>query len=334
MTKKFLHLYEPQKISFEIKIAIAFRILICILEYTNIQEIQMSDEVKIGQIPNVECFYDQASSAFSYVVCDPITKDCAIIDSVLGFDIDNGRSDFTGADAIIAFIVANHLKVEWIIETHIHADHVSAAQYIKSKLGGKIAVSEKVTTIQSVFGNIFNAEKDFARDGSQFDHLFKDNETYKIGSIDAKAMLTPGHTPACMTHVIGDAVFVGDTIFMPDVGTARADFPGGNANELYKSIKKIFSLPSYSRLFMCHDYPNDGRPMAFLSNINEQRKKNIHVNDNIDENGFIQMREARDKTLNLPKQILPSVQVNMRAGEFPKKESNGVSYIKIPINQF
>lgn len=294
----------------------------------------MIENISIEGGPNVAPFLDQVSNTFSYVVSDIETNACAVIDSVMGFDIDNGRSDFAGANEIIDYIRANSLKLEWIIETHIHADHVSAAQYIRSKLGGKIAVSEKVSQIQNVFGKVFNAGTDFALDGSQFDYLFRDEEVYYVGNIKARAILTAGHTPACMTHVIGDAVFVGDTIFMPDVGTARADFPGGNAKELYSSIKKVLSLGEDSHLFMCHDYPSTGREISFKSSISEQRAKNIHVNDSIDESGFVAMREARDKTLDLPKQILPSVQLNMRAGEFPKPESNGVSYVKIPINQF
>lgn len=284
--------------------------------------------------PNVKCFFDEPSATFSYVVADLETKSCAIIDSVMGFDLNTGRSNFDGADVIIDYVNSENLSVEWIIETHIHADHLSAAQYLKSKLGGKIAVSEKVKLIQSVFGKVFNVGHDFALDGAQFDYLFKDEEEYKIGNITAKALLTPGHTPACMTHIVGDAVFVGDTIFMPDVGTARADFPGGDARALFNSVRKILSLPNQYRLYMCHDYPDGNRNIEFQTTIAAQKKSNIHVNDGIDEEGFVSMRQARDKTLSLPKQILQSVQVNMRAGEFPAAENNGVSYIKIPINQF
>ncbi len=294
----------------------------------------MNEKIQSNNDPVIKSFFDEPSMTFSYVVSDSQTKACAIIDSVMGFDLDTGRSNFISADKIIEYITDNSLRVEWIIETHIHADHLSAAQYLKSKLGGKIAVSEKVNQIQSIFGKVFNAGVGFAINGAQFDYLFKDDEDYSIGNLKAHAILTPGHTPACMTHIIEDAVFVGDTIFMPDVGTARADFPGGNARALYASIKKILSLPDDYRLFMCHDYPNNGREIEHHSTIRDQREYNIHVNESVSEAEFVSMREARDKTLNLPKQILQSVQVNMRAGHFPEPENNGIAYIKIPINHF
>ncbi|MBN8647056.1 MAG: MBL fold metallo-hydrolase [Caulobacterales bacterium] len=284
--------------------------------------------------PEVMKFYDEDTNTFSYVVKDPTSNSCAIIDSVLNFDAPSGKTSFEGADEIIAFINSNSLKLEWLIETHVHADHISAAPYLKSKLGGKIAIGEKVTIVQNVFGKVFNAGSDFAMDGSQFDHLFKDNEIYKIGNMNAIAMATPGHTPACMTHIIGNAAFVGDTIFMPDQGTARADFPGGDAKQLYKSIKALLSLPPQMRLFMCHDYAPNGREIKFETTIGDELANNIHVKETITENEFIKMRSERDKTLGMPRLILPSVQVNMRAGNFPEADDNGTIYLKLPINLF
>ena len=291
-------------------------------------------KINMGIKPEVKKFFDQDTNTFSYVVKDPNSNSCAIIDSVLNFDAPSGRTSFEAADEIIDYVTSNSLKVEWIIETHVHADHLSAAPYIKAKLGGKIAIGENVTIVQNVFGKAFNAGTDFALDGSQFDYLFKDNETYKIGDMDAVAIATPGHTPACMTHIIGNSAFVGDTIFMPDQGTARADFPGGDAKILFKSIKKLLSLPSEMTLYMCHDYGPNGRDIEYLSTIADERASNIHVNDAISEGEFVAMRTARDETLGMPRLILPSVQVNMRAGNFPKPDDNGTIYLKLPVNLF
>ncbi len=291
-------------------------------------------EIKMEIKPEVKKFFDQDTNTFSYVVKDPTSNFCAIIDSVLNFDAPSGSTSFAAADEIIEYVNSNSLKVEWIIETHVHADHLSAAPYLKSKLGGKIAIGENVTIVQNVFGKVFNAGTDFELDGSQFDYLFKDNEIYKIGNIDAIAISTPGHTPACMTHIIGNSAFVGDTIFMPDQGTARADFPGGDAKILFKSIKKLLSLPDEMQLYMCHDYAPNGREIKYQSTIAEERAKNIHVNDKISEDEFVAMRSKRDKTLGMPRLILPSVQVNMRAGNFPKPDDNGTIYLKLPVNLF
>ena len=291
-------------------------------------------EIKMEIKPVVKKFFDQDTNTFSYVVKDPTSNFCAIIDSVLNFDAPSGSTSFAAADEIIEYVNSNSLKVEWIIETHVHADHLSAAPYLKSKLGGKIAIGENVTIVQNVFGKVFNAGTDFELDGSQFDYLFKDNEIYKIGNIDAIAISTPGHTPACMTHIIGNSAFVGDTIFMPDQGTARADFPGGDAKILFKSIKKLLSLPNEMQLYMCHDYAPNGREIKYQSTIAEERAKNIHVNDKISEDEFVAMRSKRDKTLGMPRLILPSVQVNMRAGIFPKPDDNGTIYLKLPVNLF
>ena len=291
-------------------------------------------KINMGITPVVKKFFDQDTNTFSYVVKDPNTNSCAIIDSVLNFDAPSGRTSFEAADEIINYVTSNSLMVEWIIETHVHADHLSAAPYLKSKLGGKIAIGENVTIVQNVFGKAFNAGTDFALDGSQFDYLFNDNETYKIGDMDAVAIATPGHTPACMTHIIGNSAFVGDTIFMPDQGTARADFPGGDAKILFKSIKKLLSLPPEMTLYMCHDYGPNGRDIEYLSTIADERASNIHVNDAISEDEFVAMRRARDETLGMPRLILPSVQVNMRAGNFPKPDDNGTIYLKLPVNLF
>jgi glyoxylase-like metal-dependent hydrolase (beta-lactamase superfamily II) len=284
------------------------------------------------QKPDVSTFYDKQTSTFSYVVKDPQSNACAIIDSVLNLDYNSGRTSYRGADEIIDFIKRNHLQLQWIIETHVHADHLSAAPYLKEKLGGQLGIGAHITTVQNVFGKVFNAGSDFQRDGSQFDRLFNDGDTYQIGSLTATAIHTPGHTPACMTHVIGDAAFVGDTIFMPDGGTARADFPGGDARVLYQSIKKVLSLPADTRLFMCHDYQPNGREVEYETTVAAERNENIHVHDGITEDEFVAMREARDATLNMPVLILPSLQVNMRAGHFPPSDDNGMVYLKVPIN--
>jgi glyoxylase-like metal-dependent hydrolase (beta-lactamase superfamily II) len=297
----------------------------------------MSAEIDLqnlaGPRPEVLPFLDKQTNTFSYIVKDPDSEACAVIDSVLNFDYASGTASHEGADAIIDHIRSNGLKLEWLIETHAHADHLSAAPYIKEALGGRIAIGEHIDTVQETFAGIFNTGPEFARDGSQFDHLFKDNEAYRIGNLNCLAIATPGHTPACMTHLIGDAAFVGDTIFMPDAGTARADFPGGDARVLYRSIKKLLSLPKDTRLFMCHDY-SDARELEYETTVAEELANNIHVNAGIDEDTFVKMREDRDRTLEVPDLILPSLQVNMRAGHFPEAEDNGRVYLKLPINLF
>jgi len=283
--------------------------------------------------PVVKTFFDEATFTASHVVIDPSTKKSAIIDSVLDYDPASGRTTTNSADEIIAYVKENSLSVEWILETHVHADHLTAAPYLKEKLGGKTAIGDKIDAVQRTFAKVFNAEKEFKRDGSQFDRLFADGDSFKVGEIDAHVIHTPGHTPACSTIIIGDAGFVGDTLFMPDYGTARCDFPGGDAKTLYRSIQKIFALPPETRLFMCHDYKASGRDeFIWETTVAEEREKNIHVHDGITEAEFVKMREARDRTLAMPRLILPSVQVNMRAGEMPPAEENGVSYLKIPVN--
>ena len=283
--------------------------------------------------PEVLGFHDASSGTISYVVKDPDSKKCAVIDSVLDFDHSSGRTSTQNADKIIAFIEKNKLDIEWIIETHVHADHLSGAPYIQEKIGGKIGIGEHIRTVQDVFGKIFNEGTEFQRDGSQFDRLFKDGDTYNIGSLNARVMHTPGHTPACMVHIIENSAFVGDTLFMPDGGTARADFPGGNARDLYKSIKKVLDLPSETKLFICHDYGPGGRDIAWETTVGEQRTKNVHVKDGITEEEFVKTRETRDASLSMPKLIVPATQINMRAGTLPEEENNGVSYIKLPINK-
>lgn len=282
--------------------------------------------------PKVVPFFEEKTNTFSYVVQDPTSNSCAIIDSVLDFDMDSGSVDHRSAQEIIRYIEDKKLNVEWIIETHVHADHLSAAPYVKDYLGGKVAIGEHVTTVQETFAGIFNAGPEFKRDGSQFDHLFKDCETYAIGNMEGLALHTPGHTPACMTHVIGNAVFVGDTLFMPDSGTARADFPGGDAATLYRSIQKILALPGRTKIYMCHDYGAEGRELEYQTTVKEELDSNIHVNASIKEQDFIAMREARDRTLDVPHLILPSLQVNMRAGHLPPPEDNGMIYLKIPLD--
>jgi glyoxylase-like metal-dependent hydrolase (beta-lactamase superfamily II) len=281
----------------------------------------------------VFAFFDKDTATFSYVVKDPASSTCAIIDSVLNLDYNSGTLSTSGADLIAAFITERKLSVAWHIETHVHADHLSAAPYLQEKLGGKIGIGDKITVVQEVFGKIFNAGTEFRRDGSQFDHLFRDGETYTVGTLAARAIHTPGHTPACMTHVIGDAAFVGDTLFMPDQGTARADFPGGSARTLFQSIQKVLSLPAETRLFMCHDYP-ETREVEYETTVAAEKAANIHVQDGIPEDAFVQRREARDATLAMPRLILPSLQVNMRAGHLPPAEDNGMVYLKVPVNAF
>ena len=283
--------------------------------------------------PEVKSFFDAATYTFSHVVWDPVTRTAAVIDSVLDYEAASGRTRHDSADAIVAFARDTGLRVDWIIDTHVHADHLSAAPYLQNKLGGRIGIGEHVRVVQETFGTLFNASSEFAHDGSQFDHLFHDGERYRIGDIEATALHTPGHTPACMTHVIGDAAFVGDTLFMPDYGTARCDFPGGDARMLYRSIRRIFDLPGTTRLFLCHDYKAPGRDVyACETTVDAERRGNVHVRDGIDEESFVQMRTARDAKLAMPTLILPSVQINMRAGRLPPAEDNGVRYLKIPLD--
>ena len=280
----------------------------------------------------VKGFFDELTSTISYVVYDIKENECAVIDSVLDFDYSSGSIDYINADKIISFIKQNNLNLIWLIETHVHADHLSAAPYIQKKLGGKIGISEKISDVQNIFGKTFNAGTEFQRDGSQFDKLFKNNDEYKIGQITCKVIETPGHTPACTAHVIMESIFVGDTLFMPDLGSARADFPGGDAKILYKSIQKILSYPDHFDIFVCHDYPPANREVKWHTTVGEQKKYNIHVNDSISEEEFVRIRINRDKTLNMPNLIIPSIQVNMRAGNLPPSEENGDVYLKIPIN--
>ncbi|HZX16732.1 MAG TPA: MBL fold metallo-hydrolase [Pseudomonas sp.] len=283
--------------------------------------------------PHVEALFDPATFTYSYVVSDPSTQRCAIIDSVLDYDPASGRTSHSSADQLIDYVKAHNLQVDWLLETHVHADHLSAAPYLKRELGGQLAIGEHITTVQNTFGKLFNAGSEFATDGRQFDHLFKEGDTFAIGSIQARAIHTPGHTPACMTYVIGDAGFVGDTLFMPDYGTARCDFPGGDARTLFQSIRKLFALPDDTRLFMCHDYKAPGRDdFRYQTTVAEQRALNVHVHEGISEADFVAMRNARDSTLDMPMLILPSVQVNMRAGQLPPAEDNGTRYLKIPLD--
>ncbi len=282
--------------------------------------------------PQVHGIFDPATWTVTYIVHNGPGTACALIDSVLDYDPKSGRTRTTSADKAIAYVQEHQLRVAWILETHAHADHLTAAPYLKSKLGGKTAIGHQITTVQKVFKGIFNLEEGFRQDGSQFDQLLQDEETFRIGDLTGQVMAVPGHTPACVAYQIGDAVFVGDTLFMPDVGTARCDFPGGDARTLYASVRKLLSLPPQTRLFMCHDYPPNDRPVAFETTVAEQRAKNIHVHDGISEAQFVQMRTQRDATLEMPVLILPAVQINIRAGELPPKESNGTAYVKIPLN--
>ena len=282
--------------------------------------------------PQVQAFFDPATWTVSYVVFDTPGGHCALVDSVLDYDPKSGRTRTTSADQLIAFVRAQHLTVDWILETHAHADHLSAAPNLRKHLGGKVTIGSQITQVQNVFKGIFHLEPEFATDGRQFDHLLQDGETFAIGQLQAQALSVPGHTPACLAYQVGDAVFVGDTLFMPDVGTARCDFPGGNAHTLYQSIRKLLSLPPETRLFMCHDYPPAGREVQWETTVADQRARNIHVHDGVSEADFVAMRTQRDATLEMPVLILPSVQVNIRAGELPPPEANGLSYLKIPLN--
>ena len=282
--------------------------------------------------PQVHGIFDPATWTVTYVVYEKEGTECAIIDSVLDYDPKSGRTRTSSADKVIEFVKQKNLQVAWILETHAHADHLTAAPYLKQKLGGRTAIGDHITTVQKVFKGIFNLEQTFTTDGKQFDYLLKEDEAFSIGALSGHTLFVPGHTPACVAYQIGDAVFVGDTMFMPDVGTARCDFPGGDAKTLYKSAKKILSLPSETRLFMCHDYPPNDRPVVFETTVAEQRAKNIHMHDGISEAQFVDMRTKRDATLEMPVLILPAVQVNIRAGEMPPKDENGVAYLKIPVN--
>jgi glyoxylase-like metal-dependent hydrolase (beta-lactamase superfamily II) len=283
-------------------------------------------------LPQVHGQFDPATWTVTYVVHNGPGSECAIIDSVLDYDPKSGRTRHASADRVIEYVRTHDLKVRWILETHAHADHLSAAPYLRAQLGGKIGIGAHITTVQKVFKGIFNLEPGFKMDGSQFDHLFQEGEAIPLGALSGEVIFVPGHTPACAAYRFGDAVFVGDTLFMPDVGTARCDFPGGNARTLYASIGKLLRLPPQTRLFMCHDYPPDDRPVAFETTVAEQRARNIHVHDGVSEDEFVAMRTKRDATLEMPTLILPSVQVNIRAGELPPKEDNGVAYLKIPLN--
>lgn len=282
--------------------------------------------------PQVHGIFDPSTWTVTYVVHQGVGTACAIIDSVLDYDPKSGRTKTTSADKVVDFVRAHQLKVEWILETHAHADHLTAAPYLKSQLGGRTAIGDHITAVQKVFKGIFNLEQTFKHDGSQFDYLFRPGETIQVGTLNGEALYVPGHTPACMAYKFGDAVFVGDTLFMPDVGTARCDFPGGDARTLYASTRILLNLPAQTRLFMCHDYPPAGRDVKFETTVAEQRAHNIHVHDGISEEAFIAMRTKRDATLEMPVLILPAVQINIRAGELPPKEDNGIAYAKIPLN--
>lgn len=290
--------------------------------------------VDLTVVPDVTGFFDAATNTVSYVVRDPASASCAIIDSVMDIDYAAGRIAYASADRIVDFVQANHLTVEWLIETHVHADHLSGAPYLQGKLGGRIGIGRNITIVQETFGKVFNEGTEFQRDGSQFDQLFDDGDTYQIGAMTAFAMDTPGHTPACMTHVIGNAAFVGDTLFMPDGGSSRADFPGGEARILFRSIKRVLELPSAMRLFMCHDYGPNGRDIRWETTVGEQHAHNIHVRDGVTEDEFVALRDARDKTLAMPKLIIPALQVNMRAGALPEPDETGTRFLKVPINGF
>ncbi|MCG2581851.1 MAG: MBL fold metallo-hydrolase [Marinobacter sp.] len=287
------------------------------------------------QKPVVKHFFDEPTNTFSYVVKDPDSDACAIVDSVLDFDYAAGRTDVRSANEIIHYIEDSNLNVEWILETHVHADHLSAASYLHEKLGGKTGIGKKIVEVQEIFGKAFNAGTEFARDGSQFDQLFEEGDTFRIGNLEGRVLHTPGHTPACLTYVIGDVAFVGDTLFAPDAGTARCDFPGGDAHTLYLSVQKVLALPGETRIFLCHDYKAPGRDeFQYQTTVAEQRANNVHVREGMSEAEFIKLRTERDATLDMPRLILPSVQVNMRAGEMPPAEENGQVYLKVPINLF
>lgn len=285
--------------------------------------------------PLVQDFFDENSNTFSYVVTDPATRYCAIIDSVLDYDAASATTRTTHADLIIAYIKQNQLTVQWILETHVHADHLTASQYLKERLGGQIAMSEKITIVQDIFSKIYNIDIKTLNSQQSFDHLFQDHEHFMIGELDAYNIPTPGHTPACLSYVVGDAVFVGDTLFMPDYGTARCDFPKGSASQLYDSVNEIYKLPDHMRMYLCHDYlPESRDEFIYQTDVQTQREKNIHIHTGVSKQEFTQMREQRDATLSMPKLILPAIQINMDAGQFPKPESNGIAYLKLPFNYF
>ena len=281
---------------------------------------------------STEAFFDEKTGTVSYVVADPTSGCAAIIDPVLGFDFKSGSTSTVQADQILDRVHERGLQVQWILETHAHADHLSAARYLQERAGGRIAIGERIREVQAVFKRLFNLERNFLPDGAQFDHLFGDGELFRIGNVEVQALLVPGHTPADMAYVVDGTVFVGDTLFMPDVGTARADFPGGDARTLFRSIRRILSLPAQTTMYVCHDYPPSGRAAAWQTTVAEQRAGNIHVRDGVDEDDFVRMRQARDATLEVPTLILPSIQVNIRAGRLPPPEEDGVSYLKIPLN--
>lgn len=286
-------------------------------------------------IPHAKAFFDEDTSTYSYVVADTVTKACAIIDSVLDYDAASAKTSTIQADKLIDYVKAQNLQVEWILETHVHADHLTAAPYLKQQLGGKIAMSKHIDTVQQTFAKIYHVDIKQINANLPFDYLFDDGETFSIGELHAYNIPTPGHTPACLSYVIGDAVFIGDTLFMPDYGSARCDFPKGSAAALYDSVKKLYELPDTTRVFVCHDYLPDSRQThQCQSNIDEQKQKNIHLHDGISKAEFVSMREQRDSTLGMPKLILPAIQVNMRGGNFPEPENNGVAYLKIPLNYF
>ena len=288
-----------------------------------------------GLKPQVTPFFDEPTNTFSYVVRDPQSTACAVVDSVWDFDYAAGRTDTRSADAIIRHIKAAGLQAEWILETHVHADHLSAAPYLQQRLGGQTAIGSRITTVQNTFGRLFHADNGFACDGSQFDRLFDEGDEFTIGRLNARVLHTPGHTPACLSYIIGDAVFVGDTLFMPDYGSARCDFPGGDAATLYQSVQKLMALPDDTRMFLCHDYLPEGRSgYVCETSVGAQRRHNIHLNQGVSEAEFVAMRRKRDATLSMPRLIIPSVQVNMRAGQMPEAEANGQVYLKVPINLF
>ena len=283
--------------------------------------------------PQIEGFYDTVTGTVSYVVYDQPQGHAAIIDPVLDYDPKSGHTKTLSADKVITFVNEQELTMDWILETHAHADHLSSARYLQEKLGGRTAIGEHITQVQTIFKQLFNLEPGFALDGSQFDHLFADNENFQVGSLTGRALFVPGHTPADMAYQFGDAIFVGDTLFMPDAGTARCDFPGGDAHTMYQSVQRLYALPPATRLFMCHDYPPPGRGPLWETSVAEQRRKNIHIRDGISEADFVQRRNTRDATLEMPTLIIPSVQVNIRAGDLPPPEDNGVRYLKVPLNK-
>lgn len=293
----------------------------------------MNNPVDLSVEPDVKGFFDSASNTVSYIVKDPDSSACAIYDTVLDFDYAAGRMSFESADEIVNHVQQHNLDVEWLIETHVHADHLSAAPYLQQKLGGKVGIGEGIRDVQDVFGKVFNEGTEFERDGSQFDHLFTDNDSYMIGGMKAFTLHTPGHTPACMTHVVGNAAFVGDTLFMPDGGTARADFPGGDARVLYQSVQRLLLLPDEMRLFICHDYGPNGRDIRWETTVADEKRHNIHLGEDMSEDAFVKLREERDRTLAMPKLIIPALQVNMRAGQFPEADEDGNQYLKVPVNQ-